>query len=77
MSKSKRSGVWTEEESLEYYIRRYQNAIVVIQGSLRPKDEIGHKQVEILRYAKAIIPLKRRLLELTGRCSPSSPKWPR
>lgn len=77
MSKATKSGAWTEEERLEYYIRRYQNAIVVIQRSLRPKDEIGHKQVEIMWYAEAIIPLKRRLLELTGRCSPSSPKWPK
>lgn len=77
MSKPTRLGAWTEKEELEYFIRRYQNAIVVIQRSLGPKDEVGYKQVEILRYARKIIPLKRRLLELTGKCSPSSPKWPR
>ena len=77
MSKYQRLGAWTEKEELEYYIRRYQNAIVVLQRSLGPKDEVGHKQVEILRYAGKIIPLKRRLLELTGKCSPSSPKWPK
>lgn len=77
MSKYQRLGVWTEKEELEYYIRRYQNAIVVLQRTLGPKDEVGQTQVEILRYASKIIPLKQRLRELTGRCSPSSPKWPR
>ena len=74
--KTKKLGAWTEEEQLEYFIRRYQNAIVVLKRSSRPKDEREQLRVDILWHAHAIIPLKLRLLELTGRCSPRSPKWP-
>ena len=82
-----RFGAWNEIEKLEYYIRRYQNSIVVIQRTnYIPSSAVGFKsalpgaeakQEDILRHAKKIVPLKKRLYELTGRCSPLSPKWPR
>ena len=82
-----RFGVWDEIEKLEYYIRRYQNAIVVIQRTnYIPSSAAGFKsalpgaaakQKDILRYARKIIPFKKRLYDLTGRGSPSSPKWPK
>ncbi len=83
----KRLGAWSEIEKIEYYIRRYQNAIVVIQRTnYIPSSAVGFisalpgaeaKQKDILRHAEKIIPLKKRLCALTGRCSPSIPKWPK
>ena len=82
----KKLGALWEDEHLEYYIRRYQHAISVIQNSVYEAppqfDNMnafrGKKaqQEDILRFAYKIIPLKKRLYELTGRCSPSAPKWP-
>ena len=82
----KKFGALWEDKHLEYYIRRYQHAISVIQKSTYvapPNFESlnafrGKKaqQEDILRFAYKIIPLKKRLYELTGRCSPSAPKWP-
>ena len=79
-------GALREEQHLEYYIRRYQHAIRVIQKStyVAPSQFAqlnafrGQKaqQEDILCFAHKIIPLKKRLYELTGRCSPSTPKWP-
>ena len=88
MSQSLRKfGAWNEIEQLEYYIRRYQNAIAVIQRTnYIPSSIAGFKsalpgaaakQSDILRHAKKITPLKKRLRKLTGRCSPLVPKWPR
>ena len=80
-------GAWNEVEQLEYYIRRYQNAIVVIQrtsyipssiagfASALPGEKV--KREDILRYARKVTALKKQLYVLTGRCSPSTPKWPR
>ena len=34
------------------------------------------KREHVLEYANKIIDLKKRLYELTGRCSPEDPKWP-
>ena len=80
-------GAWTEVERLEYYIRRYQNAIVVIQRTnYIPTSKFGDrsalpgeqaKQDDILRHARKITLLKKQLYVLTGRCSPSTPKWPK
>ena len=82
----KKFGALREDQHLEYYIRRYQNAIRIIQKSIyvaSSKFESlnafrGKKaqQEDILHFAHKIIPLKKRLYELTGRCSPSTPKWP-
>jgi len=82
-----RLGATREDEQLEYFIRRYQNAIAVIQRTnYIPSSPVGFKsalpgeeakQEDILRFARKIIPLKKRLYELTGRCSPLSPKWPK
>ena len=82
----KKFGALREDEHLEYYIRRYQHAIRVIQQSIyiappqfEPINAFRGKkaqQEDILRFAHKIIPLKKRLYELTGRCSPSTPKWP-
>ena len=79
-------GALWEDEHLEYYIRRYQHAIRVIQKATYekpPQFASMHafrgktaQQEDILRFAHKIIPLKKRLYELTGRCSPSIPKWP-
>ncbi len=88
MSRSvRRFGAWTEEERLEYYIRRYQNAIVVIQRTnYIPSSKFGDrsalpgeqaKQDDILRYARKVTLLKKQLYVLTGRCSPLTPKWPK
>ena len=82
----KKLGALWEDEHLEYYIRRYQHAISVIQNSVyvaSSKFESlnafrgkAAQQEDILNFAHKIIPLKKRLYELTGRCSPSTPKWP-
>ena len=48
-------------------------------GSYMPGQAWGGDSVKrkhILAYAKIIIDLKKRLYKLTGRCSPSYPKWP-
>ena len=70
----------------EYYIRRYQHAIEVIKNATYEKPPQfasmhafrgrAAQQEDILRFAHKIVPLKKRLYELTGRCSPSTPKWP-
>lgn len=83
----KRLGALSEIEKIGYYIRRYQNAIVVIQRTnYIPSSALGFKsalpgakakQKDILRHAEKIIQLKKRLCNLTGRCSPSTPKWPK
>ena len=83
----RRLGAWNEIEKLEYYIRRYQNAIAVIQRTnYIPSSAAGFKsalpgaaakQKDILRYAREITPLKKKLYEIAGRCSPLSPKWPK
>ena len=82
----KKIGALWEDEHLEYYIRRYQHAISVIQNrvdvasskfaSLNAFRGKKAQQEDILHFAHKIIPLKKRLYELTGRCSPSTPKWP-
>ena len=82
----KKFGALWEDEHLEYYIRRYQHAIEVIKNAVYekpPEFASMHafrgkqaQQEDILRFAHKIIPLKTRLYELTGRCSPSTPKWP-
>lgn len=82
-----RFGAWTEAEKLEYYIRRYQNAIAVIQKTnYIPNSPAGFqsalpgaeaKQKDILRHAEKITSLKRQLYALTGRCSPFTPRWPK
>ena len=88
-NRMKKLGALREDQHLEYYIRRYQHAIRVIQNSehivyvkpcqfssmhaFRGKQA---QQEDILYFAYKIIPLKKRFYELTGRCSPSTPKWP-
>ena len=85
----KKFGALWEDEYLEYYIRRYQNAIQVIEKArdvvyIKPPEFASMnafrgrqaQQEDILYFAYKIIPLKKRLYELTGRCSPSTPKWP-
>ena len=79
-------GALWEDEHLEYYIRRYQHAITVIQKStyvapsrfaqLNAFRGKKAQREDILHFAHKIISLKKRLYELTGRCSPSTPKWP-
>lgn len=69
-----------EIRKIEYLIRRYQNAIVFLRKykDYHPKyndrDMIHH--ILVINHAEKIIALKKQLLTLTGRCSPSSPKWP-
>ena len=79
------NGPLREDRSIEYQIRKYQRALGMIQktdynaGSYRPGQAWGGdkiKRQDILAYADKIINLKKRLYELTGRCSPLRPKWP-
>ena len=82
----KKCGNLKEDKYLEHYIRRYQNAISMIQRTnYTPAQIAGFKSAlpgekvkkeHILEYAFKIIDLKKRLYELTGRCSPLRPKWP-
>tara|TARA_R110000824_G_scaffold159590_3_gene334040 strand:+ start:2211 stop:2474 length:264 start_codon:yes stop_codon:yes gene_type:complete len=85
----KKYGVLREDENLEYYIRKYQSAISMIQRTnytpAQGDKAVGFKSAlpgekakreHILEYAFKIIDLKKRLYELIGRCSPLSPKWP-
>ena len=82
----KKFGALREDQHLEYYIRRYQHAIEVIQNAtyVKPPEFASMhafrgkaaQQEDILNFAYKIFPLKKRLYELTGRCSPSTPKWP-
>jgi len=79
------NGPLREDRTIEYQIRKYQRALSIIQktdyraGSYRPGQALGGDSVKrehILAYANIIIDLKKRLYELTGRCSPLRPKWP-
>jgi hypothetical protein len=80
------NGPLREDRKIEYDIRRYQNAISMIQRTnYTPAQIAGFKSAlpgekvkkeHILEYAFKIIDLKKRLYELTGRCSPLRPKWP-
>ena len=79
------NGPIREDRKIEYQIRKYQRALGLIQktdymaGHYTPGQALGGdpvKRKHILAYAKIIIDLKKRLYELTGRCSPSCPKWP-
>ena len=82
----KKFGALWEDEHLEYYIRRYQHAIEVIKNAVYEKPPQfasmhafrgrAAQKEDILKFAHKIIPRKKRLYELTGRCSPSTPKWP-
>ena len=79
------NGSLREDRTIEYQIRKYQRALGVVQrtnyqgGQIMPGQALGGeagKRKHILEYVKKIIDLKKRLYELTGRCSPLSPKWP-
>ena len=79
------NGHLREDRTIEYQIRKYQRALSIIQkmdyraGHYRPGQALGGDSVKrehILTYANKIIDLKKRLYELTGRCSPLRPKWP-
>ena len=79
------NGPLQEDRDIEYRIRKYQRALSMIQktdyraGHSMPGQAWGGEPVKrehILAYANIIIDLKKRLYELTGRCSPSLPKWP-
>ena len=79
------NGPLREDEQIGYKIRKYQRALRVIQrtnymaGEVMPGQAWGGdtvKREHILEYANKIIDLKKRLYELTGRCSPLRPKWP-
>ena len=79
------NGPLREDLKIEYQIRRCQRALGMIQktdymaGAYMPGQARGGNAVKrqhILEYANIIIELKKRLYELTGRCSPLRPKWP-
>ena len=79
------NGPLREDRTIEYQIRKYQRALSIIQkmdyraGHYRPGQALGGDSVKrehVLTYANKIIDLKKRLYELTGRCSPLRPKWP-
>ena len=79
------NGPLREDENIEYRIRKYQRALSIIQrtdymaGYVMPGQALGGetvKRAHILEYANKIINLKKRLYDLTGRCSPEDPKWP-
>ena len=79
------NGPLREDEQIGYKIRKYQRALSIIQrtdymaGYVMPGQALGGEAVKrehILVYANKIIDLKKRLYELTGRCSPTDPKWP-
>ena len=79
------NGPLREDKQIGYKIRKYQRALSMIQktdymaGDVMPGQAFGGETVKrehILEYANKIIDLKKRLYELTGRCSPEDPKWP-
>lgn len=79
------NGPLREDEQIGYKIRQYQRALSIIQrtdymaGYVVPGQALGGETVKrehILEYANKIIDLKKRLYKLTGRCSPTTPKWP-
>ena len=79
------NGPLREDKQIGYKIRKYQRALRVIQrtnymaGDVMPGQAWGGDAVKrelILEDANKIIDLKKRLYELTGRCSPTDPKWP-
>ena len=79
------NGPIREDRKIEYQIRKYQRALSVIQkvnyqgGQIMPGQALGGeagKRADILEYANKIIELKKRLYKLTGKCSPTIPKWP-
>ena len=62
----------------ERLIRKSQRAIGItlkIDYSIGMGGETA-KRALIMEHTEKIIELKTRLLALTGRCSPSIPKWP-
>ena len=79
------NGPLQEDRTIEYQIRKYQRALGLVQrtdykaGHYHPGQAWGGNTVKrehILAYANKIIDLKKRLYELTGRCSPLRPKCP-
>ena len=79
------NGPLREDKQIGYDIRKYQRALSIIQrtdymaGYVMPGQALGGetvKRAHILEYANKIIDLKKRIYELTGRCSPEAPKWP-
>ena len=79
------NGSIKEDKKIEYQIRKYQRALTMIQrtdykaGDYMPGQAWGGdavKREHILEYANKIIELKKRLYKLTGKCSPTIPKWP-
>lgn len=64
--------------NLEYCIRKRQHAIDRLRkdpttGGLGKHSE---KRYLILQHAYDIVKCKQELLQRTGRCSPTTPKWP-
>ena len=63
---------------IEYEIRKRERGLSVLLlsekiTSIHTKDEHGYA---IQSYAVKIAALKKELKKLTGRCTPSIPRWP-
>ena len=65
-------------QKIEYTIRRYERGLSVLllsekRAGPHTKEEYGYA---IQSYAVKIAALKKELKKLTGRCTPSIPRWP-
>lgn len=74
----KRSVALMDVAKIEYEIRKRERGLSVLllsekRASIHTKDEHGYA---IQSYAVKIAALKKELKKLTGRCTPSIPRWP-
>ncbi len=74
----KRSVALMDVARIAYEIRRSERGLSVLllskkMTSIHTKDEHGYA---IQSYAVKIAALKKELKKLTGRCTPSIPRWP-
>ena len=74
----KRNVVLVNVAKIEYEIRKSERGLSVLllsekRASPHTKDEYGYA---IQSYAVKIAALKKELKKLTGRCTPSIPRWP-
>ena len=78
MQSLKRNVVLMNLAEIEYQIRKSERGLSILllskkRTSAHTRDEHDHA---IQSYAVKIAALKKELKKLTGRCTPSIPRWP-
>ena len=65
-----------EIRGLEYELRRKDRGLRNLIRMVPHPEQAREHERAIFYYAKTISKLKKELYKLTGRCTPSIPRWP-